>query len=58
MLAGIILLFIIIFINQFQFSSLYLFYELKTSQGKNSIESLLSFNSTYTVLEIGTSTKS
>ena len=53
MLAGIFLLFIIIFINQFQFSSLYLFYELKTSQEKNSIESLLSFNSTYTVLEIG-----
>ena len=54
MLAGIFFFFIIILINQFQFSSLYLFYELKTSQEKNTIESLLSFNSTYTVLEIGT----
>ena len=53
MLQGIFILFIIIFINQFNLSSLYLFYELKTFQEKNTIESLLSFNSTYTVLEIG-----
>ena len=50
----IILLSIILFINQFSYSSLYLFYEIKTIEEKNTIESLLSFNTTYTDLEIGT----
>ena len=45
---------LIFFINQFTFSLPYLFYELKTLEEKNTIESLLSFNSTYTDLEIGT----
>ena len=54
MQVSIFLLFIITFINQFNLSLLYLFYELKTLEEKNTIESLLSFNSTYTVLEIGT----
>ena len=35
------------------YSLQYLFYELKTLEEKNTIESLLSFNSTYTNLEIG-----
>ena len=54
MQVSIFILFIISFINQFNLSLLYLFYELKTLEEKNTIESILSFNSTYTVLEIGT----
>ena len=52
--VSIFVLFIITFINKFKPSLLYLFYELKTLEEKNTIESLLSFNSTYTLLEIGT----
>jgi len=52
-MCSIFLLLIIIFIAQFNYCSLYLYYELKNSQEKNKIESLLSFNSTYTNLEIG-----
>ena len=47
-------LFIYLIIYQFNYSSQYLFYELKTSGNKNNIESLLSFNSTYTNLQLGT----
>ena len=47
-------LFIYIIIHQFNDSSQYLFYELKTLESKNNIESLLSFNSTYTNLKVGT----
>ena len=53
-MPSIFLLLLIEFINQFNYCSLYLFYELKYIQGKNTIESMLSFNSTYTDLEIGT----
>ena len=50
---SVFLLLIITFINQFNYCYLYLFYELKNSQEENVIESSLSFNSTYTNLEIG-----
>ena len=47
-LLNIFLVFLLI-----SYTSQYLFYELKTIGEKNTIESLLSFNSTYTNLEIG-----
>ena len=47
-------LFIYLFLHRFNYSLQYLFYELKTSDNKNNIESLLSFNTTYTNLKIGT----
>ena len=50
----IFLLNIFLFYLLFTYTSQYLFHELKTLEGKNRIESLLSFNSTYTSLEIGT----
>ena len=43
-----------IFISKFNYSLFYLFYELKSLEEKSTIEFLLSPNSTYTTLEIGT----